>query len=78
MKVINFKSLVLVLSLGLTGCPPESDPGADCEVVMVCNQEKEILCDPPLGTTCGEDICHYYTTETCWEACKSDVESDGI
>ena len=59
--------LVLIASclLFLTGCPLEEE---NCEKVMRCDDDVEMLCDKN-DSGCGED-CHYYVYESCYEVCK--------
>ena len=79
MKTSKLKLVLVVWVLTLAGCPLNDESRSTCEKVMVCNEDKESLCDPaPTGQNCGEDICHYYTTETCWEECKQDVEFNEV
>ena len=57
-------ALTVFCLLFLTGCPLDED----CEKVMRCQDDVEMLCDKN-DSGCGED-CHYYVYESCYEACK--------
>lgn len=61
------KLLTFLFILVLLGCE-END--STCEKVMVCEDDKEMLCTRD-DTACGE-TCHYFTYEHCYEKCKGD------
>ena len=58
------KVFTLLVSLTLLGCPSEED----CNKVMQCEDDVEMLCDKN-DSGCGED-CHYYSYEHCYEVCE--------
>ena len=50
----------------------------NCDTVMQCEEDVEMVCDPPVDD-CGE-ICHYHVYELCYEICEGeviDVEYEG-
>lgn len=57
-------SAVIFCLLFLSGCPLEDD----CETVMQCEDDVEMLCDRA-DSGCGQS-CHYYVYESCYEVCK--------
>ena len=59
------KAAVLLVAIMLWGCP-----GEDCDKVMQCEDDVEMLCDKS-DAGCGED-CHYYVYEYCYEVCKDE------
>jgi hypothetical protein len=63
------RTLVTITVLFLLGCPTE-DNEAYCSKVMVCQDDREMLCAKN-DSGCGED-CHYFVTESCWEECKEE------
>lgn len=60
---MKFISIVFCL-LFLTGCPLEED----CEKVMRCEEDKEMLCYE-MDNGCIDE-CHYWVFESCYEVCK--------
>ena len=68
------KYIICGMSLFLLGCPLSVENDSYCEKVMVCQEEKESVCDRNLDG-CGEN-CYYYIVESCWEECKEDAEDE--
>jgi len=58
--------IIFSFALLLTGCPISED---DCQKVMVCETDKEMLCYE-MDDGCIDE-CHYWVFETCFEICKS-------
>ncbi|MBL97519.1 MAG: hypothetical protein CMF52_06840 [Legionellales bacterium] len=58
--------IIFSFALLLTGCPISED---DCQKVMVCEQDKEMLCYE-MDDGCIDE-CHYWVFESCFEVCKS-------
>ena len=61
------KILLLLMPLFFAGCPFVENP-SKCPTVMTCEEEVEMFCDKPDGSTCED--CHYYVVEHCYEACQ--------
>ena len=51
----------------LQACPL-NESLENCEKVMVCEDDKEMLCEQ-LDSGCGE-VCSYYVYEHCYQQCK--------
>lgn len=59
------KAVTLLVSCFLLGCPVEEE---GCQKVMVCEQDKEMLCYE-MDNGCIDE-CHYWVFESCFEVCK--------
>lgn len=58
------KVAIVLVSFLILGCPGEED----CEKVMICEQDKEMLCYE-MDNGCIDE-CHYWVFENCFEVCK--------
>tara|TARA_Y100000310_G_C20427973_1_gene689992 strand:+ start:229 stop:438 length:210 start_codon:yes stop_codon:yes gene_type:complete len=67
MKIIL--TILFIIPL-LYGCPL-SDGGKNCNKVMYCEDDREMLCEP-LDSGCGE-VCSYFVYEHCYERCEKDM-----
>jgi len=67
--------LIVATAFLLLGCPVE-DNESYCSKVMVCQDDREMLCYEN-DSGCGE-VCHYFVTEHCWEKCKIEGEEDEL
>lgn len=65
--LLKSKSLFLLIVLCLQGCPVEDN---ECNKVMQCEEDVELLCDKT-DAGCGE-VCHYHVYELCYEVCKDE------